>query len=123
MSSKSLRTVTSYPAIVGQVLCELRKKRGIDQAALAKLVGVTQPTWSRIETGASALTIEQLAVAADKLGVTPSEILVMADKSVKQLQSKGVEIENRRVSGGIETGDVILGTASIGALINLLVKK
>lgn len=123
MSSKSLRTVTSYPAIVGQVLCELRKKRGTDQAALAKSVGVTQPTWSRIETGASALTVEQLAVAADKLGVETSEILVMADKSVKKLQSKGVEIENRRVSGGIETGDAILGTATIGALINLLLKK
>jgi len=123
MSSKPLRTVTSYPAIVGQVLSELRRRSGIDQAELANSVGVTQSTWSRIENGASALTIEQLAIAADALGVKRSEILELADQSVNELKSRGIEIEDKRISGGLDKGLVILGAAAIGGLIAALLLK
>ena len=123
MSSKPLRTVTSYPAIVGQVLSELRRRSGIDQAELADFVGVTQSTWSRIENGASALTIEQLAIAADALGIKRSEILELADQSVNELKSRGIEIEDKRISGGLDRGLVILGAAAIGGLIAALLLK
>ena len=123
MSSKPLRTVTSYPAIVGQVLSELRRRSGIDQAELADFVGVTQSTWSRIENGASALTIEQLAIAADALGIKRSEILELADQSVNELKSRGIEIEDKRISGGLDKGLVILGAAAIGGLIAALLLK
>ncbi len=123
MSSKPLRTVTSYPAIVGQVLSELRKRSGIDQAEMADSAGVTQSTWSRIENGASALTIEQLAIAADALAVKRSEILELADQSVNELKSRGIEIEDKRISGGLDKGLVILGAAAIGGLIAALLLK
>lgn len=123
MSRHALRTVASYPAIVGQVLCELRRKSGRDQSDLADAVGVTQSTWSRIEAGTSALTIEQLAVAANTLGVKTSEILQLTDQSVEELQNKGVEIEDKRISGGLDKGLVILGAAAIGGLIAALLMK
>jgi transcriptional regulator with XRE-family HTH domain len=123
MSTKQLRTVTSYPAIVGQVLTELRRCSGIDQSKLADSVGVTQSTWSRIENGASALTIEQLAIAADVLGVKRSEILELADQSVNELKIRGIEIEDKRISGGLDKGLVILGAAAIGGLIAALLMK
>ena len=67
MSIGSLRNVASYPAIVGQVLSNLRKNINVDQSEFAEIIGVTQSTWSRIERGSSAFTIEQLADAADHL--------------------------------------------------------
>jgi transcriptional regulator with XRE-family HTH domain len=86
-------------------------------------VGVTQSTWSRIENGASALTIEQLAIAADELGVKRSEILELADQSVNELKIRGIEIEDKRISGGLDKGLVILGAAAIGGLIAALLMK
>ena len=123
MSSKSLRNIVSYPAIVGQVLSKLRKNNKFEQADFAKIIGVTQSTLSRIETGASALTIEQLAMAADELYVTPAYILELADESVQDLQRQGIEIQNNRVSEGLDKGMVILGAAAIATVIALIVSK
>ena len=123
MSSKSLRNIVSYPAIVGQVLSKLRKNDKFEQADFAKIIGVTQSTLSRIETGASALTIEQLAMAADELYVTPAYVLELADESVQDLQRQGIEIQNSRVSEGLDKGMVILGAAAIATVIALIVSK
>lgn len=123
MSSKSLRNIVSYPAIVGQVLSKLRKNNKFEQADFAKIIGVTQSTLSRIETGASALTIEQLAMAADELYVTPAYVLELADESVQDLQRQGIEIQNSRVSEGLDKGMVILGAAAIATVIALIVSK
>lgn len=120
VSSTSLQAVTSYPAIVGQVLCELRRKAGKDQSHLSSAVGVTQSTWSRIEAGTSALTIEQLAIAASYLGVKTSEILKLADQSVEDLRDKGAIVREKRISGGLDKGLVIIGASAIGGLIAAL---
>ena len=45
------------------------------QGKMAESVGVGQSTWSRLENGASALTVEQLAAAAAVLGARPSASL------------------------------------------------
>lgn len=123
MSSKSLRNIVSYPAIVGQVLTKLRKNNGIGQAEFAETIGVTQSTLSRIENGTSAFTVEQLGMAADELYITPAHILELADESVIDLQMQGIEIQNSRISEGLDKGIVILGAATIAAVIALIVSK
>lgn len=123
MSSKSLRNIVSYPAIVGQVISNLRKINKIDQVDFAVSIGVKQSTLSRIENGTSALTMEQLAMAADELYVTPGYILDLADESVADLQRQGIEIQNSRISEGLDKGMVVLGAAAIAAVIALIVSK
>ena len=50
-------------------LADLRKKRGISQAKLAKLVGVSQPVIARIESGGVRnLTVGTIARTAAALG-------------------------------------------------------
>jgi len=117
MSSATLRPGTSYPAIVGGVLVKLRDDIGLRQSELATAVGVTQATWSRIENGSSALTVEQLGLAAVKLRTHPNEILLLADQAVEQLKAQGVSVELSRDSTGIESGIVLIGAAALGALI------
>ncbi len=123
MSRESLRNAASYPAIVGQVLSNLRKNINIDQSEFAEIIGVTQSTWSRIERGASAFTIEQLADAADHLNLTPSEILELADQAALDLQNQGVEIYNEKISEGIDKGLIVLGAAALGIAIAALIGK
>ena len=90
--------MTTYPALVGAFLAAKRKELGLSQSALAESVGLTVSTWSRIENGESALTIEQLKLAGDKLNVLPSQILKDVDEKIIELQNRGVETNPVRVS-------------------------
>jgi transcriptional regulator with XRE-family HTH domain len=81
---------TTYPALVGNVLAQFRKEKGIGQAEFGALVGIGQSTWSRIEKGESALTIEQLAKAAYHLELAPHELLAVVDGAQKDLLGQGI---------------------------------
>lgn len=83
--------MTTYPAVVGAILIARRKELGLSQNALAESVGLTVSTWSRIENGDSALTIEQLKLAGDKLNVLPSQILKEADEKIIELKIEGLK--------------------------------
>lgn len=66
-------------AVFGRRLRELRRKRGLTQAALAELVGSTEPYMSNLETGVavpSLTTILRLAVA---LKCKPSQLVTEFD--------------------------------------------
>jgi len=117
VSTTILSPGTSYPAVVGGVLVRFRNDIGLRQGELAAAVGVTQATWSRIENGASALTVEQLGLAATKLAVQPGAILSLADQAKDQLTAQGVHVEPNRSTGGIDSGIALIGAAALGALI------
>ena len=59
---------------VGENLKRLRQEKGLSQAALAELVGVSQPMIAQIERGTKSLTME--------LG---KEIATVLDSSIEQL--------------------------------------
>lgn len=84
---------TTYPALVGSILAALRKQAepSLTQLQVAEAVGVSVSTWSRIETGETALTVEQLAIAASALGTSPGAILGAADIKTIELLEKGVD--------------------------------
>ncbi len=56
-------------------LKELRKKRKLTQADLAEVIGVSQVTMGRYETGEREMPYETLFQLADYFGVTIDEIL------------------------------------------------
>lgn len=88
----NLKAVTSYNALVGAVLIKLRADRNIKQSALANAVGVGGSTWSRIEKGESALTVEQLRSAASALNISPDRIVFLAEKVTEGLTKKGIKV-------------------------------
>lgn len=119
----SLRPAASYAGVVGQVLVQARQEMGLGQAELAAAVGVSQPTWSRIERGSQALTIEQLHAAAKKLRVPPSEILTRAERVSEHLRSQGVRVTSHREVDPAE-GLVAIGLAALAVMtIAALTKK
>jgi len=91
MSTK-LKPGTTYAAIVGQVLARKRTALDKHQAVVAKAVKVGQSTWSRVETGKTALTVEQLRLAANALESTPEAVLAEADHVERYLRERGMRI-------------------------------
>ncbi|WP_242560910.1 MULTISPECIES: helix-turn-helix transcriptional regulator [Pandoraea] len=88
-----MKTVTTYGAILGAVLAQIRSAAGLKQSDLAEAAGVGPSTWSRIEKGESSLSTDQLKLASDKLGISPSKILEMVDVAEKAAAEKGVKRE------------------------------
>lgn len=88
--------VVSYPALIGAVISRIRKEKGMSQSDLAGAVEVGVSTWSRIESGESALSIEQLVTAADYLDVAPSSILQAVEERVASLRQKQVATVSAR---------------------------
>ena len=56
-------------------LSKIRKAKGLSQVRLAEMVGVEQPTISRIERGDDGVTLRQLKAVSFALGVTVSDLL------------------------------------------------
>jgi transcriptional regulator with XRE-family HTH domain len=88
----NLENVTTYGAIVGSVLAQERTARKLKQIDVATAVGVGTSTWSRIEKGESALTVDQLKLAAEALQLTPARILSLAAEAEETLSNHGVKV-------------------------------
>lgn len=80
----------SYRRIVGAALAKLRREAGKTGAACAAEMGLTGSTWSRIERGQSALSIDQLHRAAHVLGCSPSAVLALADDVERRAMEQGL---------------------------------
>ena len=63
---------------------------------MARRVGVSRSTWSRIEAGSSALEMDQLAKAASALGVSFGALMPEVDEIVRKLKGQGVEVHDSR---------------------------
>ncbi|MCB9663439.1 MAG: helix-turn-helix transcriptional regulator [Alphaproteobacteria bacterium] len=60
--------------VLGNVVAALRAEQGLTQEQLAQAVGISQPTLSRIERGASVPDVLAYRRLAEALGVTASEL-------------------------------------------------
>lgn len=90
--------VATYSAVVGFILCGLRKSKGVSQSEIADYLELNVSTWSRIENGESALTIEQMALAAEFLGVYPSDIMKEVEDKIKILNNRGIKVNAVRMN-------------------------
>lgn len=65
---------------LGEVVAELRREKGLTQAQLAEMVGVSKRGVIRIEGGDTSLTVDVLWRYADALGLEASELLRLAER-------------------------------------------
>lgn len=91
-----MRNETTYQTVLGRLIAQKRKEKGIDQEELARRVGVSRSTWSRIEAGSSALSMDQLAKAASALGISLGELMLEVDDVVRELRRQNVEVHDSR---------------------------
>lgn len=91
-----MKSETTYQAVLGRLIVQKRQEKQIDQGEMARHVGVSRSTWSRIEAGSSALTMDQLAKAAGKLGLSLGELMLQADDVVRELRRQDVNVLDSR---------------------------
>jgi transcriptional regulator with XRE-family HTH domain len=116
VSSDKSHITTNFPVIIGGIIGQMRKDRGISQGEFAAMVALGQSTWSRIEKGMSGLSLEQLMRVAELLDVDASEILSKAKKVAEDLKAQNVEVHTSR-KNETSTTAIVLGAAAFIALI------
>ena len=74
----------------GARIKEIREKRGLNQEQLAEMINMESRHLSRIETGKSFTTIENIEKIAAALSVTPSFLFSFEHKKDKQILIKEI---------------------------------
>ena len=131
-----MKNETTYQTVLGRLIAQKRKERRIDQEEMARRVGVSRSTWSRIEAGSSALNMDQLARAASALGISLGELMLEVDDVVRELRRQNVEVHDSRdqaksppfgrVGGGgagLAGPVAFLGGAVLGGIIAALLSE
>jgi len=89
MNSALARTVPAAPATpprydVGGAIRSLRRLRHLSQTDLAVAVGLQHSDISRVENGKQGLSVYQLTLVAEALGVTPEVFFLAAEDVASQ---------------------------------------
>ena len=98
-----MKNETTYQTVLGRLIAQKRKEKEIDQEEMARRVGVSRSTWSRIEAGSSALNIDQLAKAASALGIPLGKLMLEVDDVVRELRRQNVEVHDQPGSGQVRS--------------------
>lgn len=115
-----LNGVTNYAAIVGIILSSLRKEKGLSQSEVAQYLDLNVSTWSRIESGLSALTVEQLAetkaVELRDKGIE-THAKALNEKTAQKLKADTLSIEGSMLANAL--GKISL--LAVAALVSVKV--
>ncbi len=121
MQDSARKPATTYPAIVGGVLAQIRTRQGLHQQDLAQSMGITQSTLSRMEKGQSSIPVEHLRLAAHHLGVAPSAIINHADQAEASMHSQGIEVTAMRNDEAFNNTMILIGTVALTAIITAVI--
>ena len=80
----------------GNFVCSLREKRGLTQADIASLIGVTPAAVSKWENGSSKPRVEVLFQLAEILGVRPEELMAGHYIEEKYLDDEALKLINEK---------------------------
>jgi len=122
---------TTYSAVLGVVLANIRTFQGVEQKDMAQRMGLSQASYSRLEGGKSAFSVDQMFQAASALSVPGDELHRQLNATISQLQNNGITV-NPQLRGnttqakkeeGSGMGHLLVGAALGALLIGLLSKK
>lgn len=122
---------TSYSAVLGVVLSNMRKMKNIEQGDMAQKMGLSQASYSRLESGKSSFSIDQMYQASIALGIEGHELTTALNNTIARLQESGVEVipqvrgntTQAKASTAGDVGKVVAGAALGALLITVLSKR
>lgn len=121
---------TTFSAVLGIVLANLRKEFGVEQGDMAVRMGVSQASYSRLETGKANFSVDQMYQAATALEVSGEEISRRLNRTIENLiannisvvpQVRGSTTQAKQEAPGV--GQFVAGAALGALLIGLLSNK
>jgi len=90
---------------------------------MADAIGVTQASWSRIESGHTNVTLDHLRSAAKTLEMQPSQILAFADQTELEARLRGVTVTGTKNDLDINPGLALIAGAALGVVITYVIMK
>lgn len=108
---------TSYAAILGQMVRQLREHNGIDQGALAQDIGVSVMTVSRIESGDTVLDVPQMEKIAKRLGMSPMDFFEQSLKIKEAAEKEHIEVLQNKKELNQHADLAIISIAAIVGII------
>ncbi len=109
----------AYALVMGQVIAQLRRRRGLSQAELAASVGVAQATISRIEHGQLLADVHLTGRLAQALGVTRDALLAKVDTSITATRKAAQGAQGQPTTQKFAWSDVfkVAGLAGLAGLV------
>lgn len=102
---------------------------GIEQGEMAERMGLSQPSYSRLESGKSAFSVDQMFQAANALDVSLEELNTRLIQNIRQLQANDIKVIQpargntaKAQEQQNEVGQILAG-AALGALIFSILTK
>ncbi|OUS31933.1 hypothetical protein A9Q99_02235 [Gammaproteobacteria bacterium 45_16_T64] len=121
---------TTYSAVLGVVLSNKRQLQSMEQGDMAARMGLSQASYSRLEGGKSAFSIDQMYQAATALGVSGEDLSNSLNITVSNLRANGVEVvpqvrgnTTQAKKQGLDVSGLVAGAALGALLISILSKK
>lgn len=74
--------------VVGNVIQELREKKGLSQEVVSGLAGIGRTHLSAVERGERKPTMETFFRISDALQIKPSELMAMIETALAQKEGK-----------------------------------
>lgn len=117
--------MVSYSSVLGVVIANKRKELSIEQSVLAEKMGLSQASYSRLESGKSTFSVDQMFECAQALDIPVESLFNLVVNTVGNLQSNDdvlVQAQPRgnttkaKTASGSGVGTFIAG-AALGALI------
>lgn len=122
--------LTTYSAVLGVVLRNLRLESGIEQSDMAAKMGLSQASYSRLEGGKSSFTVDQMFQAANAIGISAEELNRRLNATIRQLETSGLGVvpqvrgnATQAKSENHDLGNYLVGAGLAAALIALLSRK
>lgn len=87
--------MVSYSSIPGVVVANKRKELGIEQqSVLAEKMGLSQASYSRLESGKSIFSVDQMFECAKALGIAPDKLFNSVVNTISNLkESEQVSVQ------------------------------
>jgi len=106
---------------LGVVLSGLRQEKNIEQGEFSQLMGLSQASYSRLESGKSTFSVDQMFMAAKALDIENIELLDRLNNTIENLVNNDVEVfaQARKNSASADDSKVV-GAALLGAGLGAL---
>lgn len=132
MVNKMQDKLVSYSSVLGVVVANKRKELGIEQSVMANKMGLSQASYSRLESGKSTFSVDQMFECAQALNISADSLFRAVTNTVANLQSTSnvsVLAQSRgnttkaKMSESNETATFVAGAALVALLIGLAGKS
>lgn len=124
--------LVSYSSVLGVVLANKRKELEIEQSVMAERMGLSQASYSRLESGKSTFSVDQMFESAKALNIPVDQLFQSVVNTVDNLQSSddvAVKAQARgnatkaKSSGGNGAVTFVAGAALAALIIGLAGKS